>query len=30
VKFGVTDFATANTKDFQGMGFLKVWNPLAA
>ena len=28
VKFGVTDFATANTKDFQGMGFLKVWNPL--
>jgi predicted nucleic acid-binding protein len=29
VKFGVTDFATANTKDFQGMGFLKVWNPLA-
>lgn len=28
VKFGVTDFATANTKDFQGMGFVKVWNPL--
>lgn len=27
-KFGVTDFATANTKDFQGMGFTKVWNPL--
>jgi uncharacterized protein len=30
VKFGVTEFATANTKDFQGMGFTKVWNPLAA
>ena len=30
VKFGVTDFATANIKDFQGMGFVKVWNPLAA
>jgi uncharacterized protein len=27
---GVTEFATANTKDFQGMGFTKVWNPLAA
>jgi uncharacterized protein len=25
---GVTDFATANTKDFQGIGFTKVWNPL--
>jgi uncharacterized protein len=29
VKFGVTDFATTNTKDFQNMGFAKVWNPLA-
>jgi uncharacterized protein len=27
---GVTHFATANTKDFQGMGFAKVWNPLTA
>jgi uncharacterized protein len=25
---GVTEFATANTKDFQGIGFSKVWNPL--
>ncbi|MBE2285423.1 MAG: PIN domain-containing protein [Prosthecobacter sp.] len=25
---GVTDFATANVKDFQGLGFRKVWNPL--
>jgi uncharacterized protein len=25
---GVTHFATANTKDFQGFGFEKVWNPL--
>ncbi|MEO5715759.1 MAG: TA system VapC family ribonuclease toxin [Luteolibacter sp.] len=28
--FGVTDFATANPKDFQGFGFVKVWNPLIA
>ena len=28
--FGVTDFATANIKDFQGLGFARVWNPLAA
>ena len=27
--FGVTDFATANPKDFQAYGFTKVWNPLA-
>ena len=27
--FGVTDFATANTKDFEGLGFRRVWNPLA-
>ncbi len=26
--FGVTDFATANEKDFQEFGFGKVWNPL--
>jgi uncharacterized protein len=25
---GVTHFATANVKDFRGMGFTKVWNPL--
>jgi toxin-antitoxin system PIN domain toxin len=25
---GVTDFATVNTKDFQGVGFRKIWNPL--
>jgi toxin-antitoxin system PIN domain toxin len=26
--FGVTEFATANVKDFAGFGFAKVWNPL--
>lgn len=26
--FGVTEFATCNTQDFQGFGFTKVWNPL--
>ncbi|MDD5200868.1 MAG: hypothetical protein PHC88_13820 [Terrimicrobiaceae bacterium] len=25
---GVTDFATANPKDFQSFGFKRVWNPL--
>ena len=25
---GVTEFATANLKDFQDLGFKKVWNPL--
>lgn len=25
---GVTEFATANTKDFQNLGFERVWNPL--
>lgn len=25
---GVTDFATSNEKDFEGQGFLRVWNPL--
>jgi toxin-antitoxin system PIN domain toxin len=28
VRHGVTDFATANRKDFEGMGFTRVWNPL--
>ena len=27
---GVTEFATANTKDFEGLGFERVWNPLIA
>ena len=26
---GVTEFATANVKDFKSFGFRKVWNPLA-
>lgn len=26
--FGVTKFATANVKDFEGFGFEKVWNPM--
>lgn len=25
---GVTEFATANTKDFDGLGFTRVWNPV--
>jgi predicted nucleic acid-binding protein len=25
---GVTEFATANVKDYEGVGFRKVWNPL--
>lgn len=25
---GVTQFATANVKDFEGFGFQRVWNPL--
>jgi toxin-antitoxin system PIN domain toxin len=28
--FGVTEFATANVKDFDEFGFAKVWNPIAA
>ena len=28
--FGVTEFATANVKDFEGFGFEKVWNPVKA
>ncbi len=27
--FGVTEFATANVKDFEGVGFAKVWNPVS-
>ena len=27
--FGVTDFATANVKDFKHTGFARVWDPLA-
>jgi toxin-antitoxin system PIN domain toxin len=26
--FGVTEFATANVKDFDGFGFARVWNPV--
>ena len=26
--YGVKRFATANGKDFRGLGFEKVWNPL--
>lgn len=28
IHHGVTEFATANVKDFQDLGFKKVWNPL--
>ena len=28
-RHGVTEFATANIKDFDGLGFDRVWNPLA-
>ena len=27
---GVNEFATVNVKDFEGLGFRRVWNPLAA
>ncbi len=27
---GVSEFATANTKDFEAFGFTRVWNPLVA
>ena len=27
--FGVTEFATTNEKDFRGLGFKRVWSPLA-
>ncbi len=30
VEQGVTEFATVNTKDFENVGFLKVWNPFAS
>jgi len=26
---GVSEFATTNVRDFQGLGFARVWNPLA-
>jgi hypothetical protein len=26
----VTEFATANVKDFDGLGFRRAWNPLAS
>lgn len=29
VRQGVTEFATANLKDFQDLGFQRVWNPVA-
>jgi predicted nucleic acid-binding protein len=29
IEHGVTEWATVNTKDFEGLGFSKVWNPLA-
>ncbi|NBB78665.1 MAG: VapC toxin family PIN domain ribonuclease [Verrucomicrobia bacterium] len=28
IAFGVTDFATANVKDFRNLGFERAWNPL--
>jgi len=28
VHHGVTEFATANVKDFSGLGFDRVWNPV--
>jgi predicted nucleic acid-binding protein len=28
VRQGVTEFATVNVKDFDGLGFARVWNPL--
>jgi uncharacterized protein len=30
VRNGVTEFATVNVKDFEGAGFRRVWNRLAA
>jgi predicted nucleic acid-binding protein len=29
IAFGVTEFATENVKDFEGIGFSRVWNPIA-
>jgi uncharacterized protein len=28
IHHGVDEFATVNTKDFEGFGFTRVWNPL--
>ncbi len=28
--FGVKEFATSNVKDFEGLGFSRVWNPVAS
>jgi len=28
IRQGVTEFATANVKDFENLGFRRVWNPL--
>lgn len=28
MQLGVQEFATVNTKDFSGLGFARVWNPL--
>jgi len=28
IQHGVTEFVTANTRDFEGFGFARVWNPL--
>jgi hypothetical protein len=30
IHHGVKTLATTNTKDFQELGFERVWNPLAA
>lgn len=30
ISHGVNEFATANERDFQGLGFTRVWNPLLA
>ncbi len=29
IEQGVREFATANARDFHGLGFDRVWNPLA-
>ena len=30
IEQGVTEFATVNVKDFEGLGFSRVWNPIAS
>jgi len=30
LQHGVTEFATANVRDFEGFGFARVWNPLTS